>query len=104
LQHCAERTFDVDHPAAAGHFPGNPVIPGALLLDEILCAIAESRQLTTDSCQIRSAKFLSPVRPGDRVLVRWRAVGGGAVEFECLLSGTGRLAATGTLRLDLPTK
>ena len=27
-------------PTAAGHFPSNPIIPGALLLDEVVAAIA----------------------------------------------------------------
>ncbi len=32
--------FAASHPCGAGHFPGNPVIPGALLLDEVLNRIA----------------------------------------------------------------
>src|SRR5262249_41812259 len=31
--------FPKDHPVGPGHFPGNPIIPGALLLDEILVAL-----------------------------------------------------------------
>jgi len=29
-----------DHPASRGHFAGNPIIPGAVLLSETVLAIA----------------------------------------------------------------
>ena len=33
-----ERTLTVmkDHPALSGHFPGVPVVPGVLVLDEVI--------------------------------------------------------------------
>jgi 3-hydroxymyristoyl/3-hydroxydecanoyl-(acyl carrier protein) dehydratase len=60
--------FAINHPGGAGHFPGNPIIPGALLLDEILSCIAD-RLPGADkekSClwQVKSAKFRSaPATP-----------------------------------------
>lgn len=74
----AEHRFDADHPTAAGHFPGNPIIPGALLLDHALRAIGAGAPL-----EIQVAKFLRPVRPGDSVAIRWQHQDGGAVKFEC---------------------
>ena len=35
-----------DHPAFAGHFPEFPVLPGAVLLDEVLQIISASDGLT----------------------------------------------------------
>jgi 3-hydroxymyristoyl/3-hydroxydecanoyl-(acyl carrier protein) dehydratase len=29
-------TIPAEHPALPGHFPGRPVVPGALLLDHVL--------------------------------------------------------------------
>ena len=29
-------TLSADHPAFAGHFPGHPIVPGALILDEVI--------------------------------------------------------------------
>jgi len=60
--------IDPCHPSFAGHFPGHPVVPGAVLLDHALAAIAHA--LSVDAagahrCAIRHAKFLSPVRPGE---------------------------------------
>ncbi len=90
--------FDKDHPAADGHFPGNPIIPGAVLLDAVLTTVGPGMP-----CEIRSAKFLRPVRPGDRVLIRWRASAGGDVKFECLLAESEQIVLSGTLRGTSPS-
>ncbi len=63
--------FAVDHPAGPGHFPGNPIIPGALLLDRVIRSIAAAKDIAASPCQIKSAKFIHPVRPGDTVTVVW---------------------------------
>ncbi len=76
-----EISFPVDHPAAAGHFPGNPIVPGALLLDRALRAIG-----LTAPVEIRHAKFLRPVRPGDKVILHWKSTPNGGVDFECRLN------------------
>ena len=91
-----EMSFAVEHPAAQGHFPGNPIIPGAVLLDEVLQAIETSAEHSWVGCDIRSAKFLLPVRPGDRMLIRWNAVPSGETKFECLVQG--QLVLTGSLK------
>lgn len=100
MAHSAEIRFSLDHPTAAGHFPGNPIIPGAVLLDEVLSAIAAGAGGAPGPCVIRSAKFLHPVRPGDRVLIRWQAARAGEIKFECLLPDPERLVLTGAVRLE----
>jgi len=78
-----ERTFPSDHATAQGHFPGNPIIPGALLLSEALRAIETS--LGKDLCpyQIRSAKFVRPVRPGERVSIAFSRRDEKRISFSC---------------------
>ncbi|HEV8644650.1 MAG TPA: AMP-binding protein [Burkholderiales bacterium] len=94
------RRFPADHPAAQGHFPGNPIIPGAVLLDEVIAAAAGQFQLPDSGCTVNSAKFLRPVRPGEEVLIRFELQGPGAIRFECrvgddvVLSGTLRSGAS----------
>ena len=92
-----EKRFARDHPTAAGHFPGNPVIPGALLLDEVVAAIVGDGA-AFGQCDIRVVKFLAPVRPGDRIRIEWREERGDT-HFECILADTQNRALTGTLRL-----
>ena len=88
-----EYRFAADHPTAAGHFPGNPVIPGAVLLDAVLQVVAGAVM----PCEIRSAKFLHPVHPGDRLVIRWSDAAGGELRFDCAVEG--RAVLTGSLRL-----
>lgn len=64
-----------DHPAARGHFPGNPIIPGAVLLSETLHALGAAVGTDLASCRVSSAKFASPSRPGDRVDVEYSRAG-----------------------------
>jgi 3-hydroxymyristoyl/3-hydroxydecanoyl-(acyl carrier protein) dehydratase len=68
-----ERVLQPDHPASRGHFPGNPIIPGAVLLSETLVAIEAGLGARLMPFQITSAKFLRPTRPGDRVQIEFPA-------------------------------
>jgi 3-hydroxymyristoyl/3-hydroxydecanoyl-(acyl carrier protein) dehydratase len=81
-----------DHPTAAGHFPGNPIIPGAVLLDEVIHAIGNSVS------EIRAAKFLHPVRPGEAVTLDWQKGATGEIKFTCALAATATPVLTGALR------
>ena len=56
------RTIRADHPSLPGHFPGAPIVPGVVILDEIVAALAEWQ----NDCQltvIRAVKFLAPLKP-----------------------------------------
>jgi 3-hydroxyacyl-[acyl-carrier-protein] dehydratase len=93
-----ELSFASDHPTAPGHFPSNPIIPGALLLDAVV-AIVISPAPADKRIVIRSAKFFRPVRPGDSVNLRWQSVGHAAIRFECWLIRDNAIAASGTVDL-----
>jgi 3-hydroxyacyl-[acyl-carrier-protein] dehydratase len=56
------RLIRANHPSLPGHFPGAPLVPGVVILDEVLAALVEWRQNSRLS-GIRSAKFLAPLKP-----------------------------------------
>jgi acyl-coenzyme A synthetase/AMP-(fatty) acid ligase len=61
-----------DHPAFAGHFPGQPLLPGALLLSEVLEAVQGVPALAARlgaQPTLAAAKFLAPVRPGSTLVI-----------------------------------
>ena len=87
-----ERRFPPDHASAPGHFPGNPIIPGALLLSEVLRAIETDLGRTLCPFQIKFAKFLHPVRPGDRLLIEFSWPDGKKLKVSCTAAGTEVLA------------
>ena len=91
-----ERSFALDHPTAAGHFPGNPIIPGALLLSETLRAIEQSLGLDLSRGQPLSAKFLHPVRPGDTISIEFSEGRSGSIRFTCAVGATSVLSGTVT--------
>jgi 3-hydroxymyristoyl/3-hydroxydecanoyl-(acyl carrier protein) dehydratase len=56
------RAITADHPSLPGHFPDAPLVPGVLILDEVLAALRDWQK----DCQlmaIRMVKFLQPVKP-----------------------------------------
>ena len=76
-----------DPPTAAGHFPGNPIIPGALLLAEVLRVIAAAEKVHLVSCNVKSAKFQHPARPGDCVEIEYTFSATAAIDFKCAVAG-----------------
>jgi 3-hydroxyacyl-[acyl-carrier-protein] dehydratase len=54
-----------DHPALAGHFPGRPIMPGVVLLDQAILFAERLLGYQVAAWQIGSAKFFSPVAPGE---------------------------------------
>jgi 3-hydroxymyristoyl/3-hydroxydecanoyl-(acyl carrier protein) dehydratase len=76
-----ERVLRADHPAAQGHFPGDPIIPGAVLLNETLQAIEAGLGAPLAPFRIMSAKFLHPARPGDRLIIEFSRAAQGEIRF-----------------------
>ena len=101
MRACSTVTITADHPALAGHFPGVPILPGVLLLDETLRALEQEQALSRIRWRIGRAKFLKPVHPGETLLVEHEMLSNGSVHFR--VSSGGVAVAEGTL-LPAPTE
>jgi 3-hydroxymyristoyl/3-hydroxydecanoyl-(acyl carrier protein) dehydratase len=94
--HAIETGFAVDHPTGAGHFPSDPIVPGALLLDEVIRIFDETGE-QDEQIIVRVAKFHHPVRPGEELRLRWRSATCSLVEFECHRQSGDILVASGKI-------
>lgn len=65
------------HPALAGHFPGNPVVPGVVLLERVAAALKTWRGARVDGFD---AKFLHPLLPNQQAVIEL-CEGSGNVRF-----------------------
>ena len=87
-------TISAEHPAFQGHFPGAPILPGAVLLDETLRA-AQLANSPRQHWQIGSAKFVKPVRPGEPLTLECEPLPSGSLRFA--IRSAGRIVANGVL-------
>ena len=78
------RLIRADDPSLPGHFPGAPLVPGVVILDEVVAAVAEWRQ-NSQLSGIRSVKFLAPLKPEQPFTISLSATStnAGEVSFCC---------------------
>ena len=92
----AQCQIQSDHPCLVGHFPGNPIVPGVVILDEIFYALSTWK----NNClieQISTVKFLAPIKPGQPFIITLTESKAKRIEFNC--SGNDTVYATGKLTL-----
>jgi 3-hydroxymyristoyl/3-hydroxydecanoyl-(acyl carrier protein) dehydratase len=94
-----ERTVSIshDHPSLAGHFPGHPVVPGVVLLDEVLSIVREASGDVRSVTGLPLVKFSSPLRPGEVVTIHVDLDGATEAAFSCRVGI--RHVASGTIEL-----
>lgn len=57
-----EFAIPADHPCLPGHFPGQPIVPGVVVLDRVLAAI-EAQHGALGALRMPQVKFLQPLLP-----------------------------------------
>jgi 3-hydroxyacyl-[acyl-carrier-protein] dehydratase len=64
-----ELCVDPDEPVFAGHYPGQPILPGVFIIDAVCRAVPDM-----DLAGVESVRFRRPVEPGDHVVAEltWR--------------------------------
>jgi 3-hydroxyacyl-[acyl-carrier-protein] dehydratase len=85
----AQKNVTFNEPFFAGHFPGNPIMPGVLIVEAmaqagavlLLTEIAERDSKLVVFTGIEKARFRRPVVPGDQLRIEvevlaWRTIAG----------------------------
>ena len=107
----AKTSFDADDPMFAGHFPGNPLVPGVILTE----ALAQAAGIAAASgypetarpmfllSAIRTMKFFQAVRPGETIDLRAEKLGEveGLAQFKVAARVQGVVVAEGQLVLSI---
>lgn len=90
--------LELGHPSLPGHFPGNPLAPGVLLLDRVMQAALRGWPQCR-VCGLPQAKFLQPWRPGQTLHILLEEVAPVRLRFAC--QHAGQIVALGQLNLEI---
>ena len=66
-----------DHPALPGHFPGQPIVPGVVILDLVQRAIEAQTGMTAARLKMGQVKFLQPLLPDETATLDFETKGEG---------------------------
>lgn len=77
--------IDAGHPALPGHFPGRPLVPGVLLLEQVALALRAWRGQRL--ARVIEAKFVAPLLPDQAATLRLSG-SGSRVRFEIQRDGS----------------
>lgn len=91
--------IDPAHAALPGHFPGAPVVPGVVVLDEVLAAAERWCGAPLTLRGLPQAKFLAPLLPGEQASIALER-DGASLRFRVSRDGT--LLAQGAFALGTP--
>jgi len=69
------------HPVFRGHFPGNPIVPGVMLLEWVQRELAQVLGRAPSALRIRESKFFTPLAPEQRAQLSFEP-GAGRCSFE----------------------
>lgn len=105
----AYKNISVNEPFFQGHFPGNPVMPGVLIVEAMAQAAGILGFRTMDKtpeegsiylfCGADNVRFKRQVIPGDRLQLEAKYISDkrGIWKFECRATVDGELAASATI-------
>lgn len=80
------------HPATEGHFVGNPLVPGVVILDYVRQALAQMDESLVMQ-RFSRVKFTRPLTPGNNLAVRISARDAGSYRFACTDAANSSIAS-----------
>jgi 3-hydroxyacyl-[acyl-carrier-protein] dehydratase len=108
----AIKNISISDPVFAGHFPGEPIYPGVLLVESaahlcgLIAAEVDGRGETRIGylASIKKFRFVTLVRPGDQLRIHATAGTrfGGMTDFSVTLTVNEKDIASGSLVIALP--
>ena len=75
-------TIQASHPSLEGHFPNNPVVPGVVILDEVI-SIVKKLKPELSVAAIPMVKFTHPLLPEQQVMLEIKEKSDNAISFNC---------------------
>jgi len=82
----ANFTIPPNHAALPGHFPGNPVVPGVVVLDHVIQVLEASGVPLPRLRNLKQVKFIEPLLPDQEAMVT-AEVGDAALSFSVTRGG-----------------
>lgn len=93
-------TIRSDHPSLPGHFPGNSVVPGVVVMDRVLDAVEAECGVQVGALRLPQVKFLQPLLPDQTAVVNLE---GAAPKWRFRVHHGERLIASGDVVLTSET-
>jgi 3-hydroxymyristoyl/3-hydroxydecanoyl-(acyl carrier protein) dehydratase len=99
-----DQPYEIGHRATEGHFADHPIIPGVVILADVMRAFRKQnahQNMLSSHYTIRAAKFLRPVLPGQTMTISLKIAAMNVVEnrlavsFECAVADA--IVAKGSL-------
>ena len=86
LRHSASFIVPLRHPAIEGHFPGNPVVPGVVILEQVVSSAENWLGSPLKLRGLPQVKFLRKLSPGEQACLELRSLGA-RLEFSVSCDG-----------------
>ena len=85
--------IDAAHPALPGHFPGHPLVPGVILLEQVALALRAWRSQRL--ARVLEAKFVAPLLPDEAAMLHLTETDADRSRFRFEVRRGGNLLARG---------